>query len=313
MVRRRKGTEPEADDAPAVSPDDTTLVVERHGVGLDDSTLIVDRAVVAEDDRTVIVEPYDPEVPDGPLGPDEAEERLGAAEAAALEPDDDDTVSVSTEADEADRPPARVPAAPVVLDEDRTVIVEAEDGPSGWSSAADLEPAQDTTIPVPKRGDTTGESRSDSGSASGTPSGTASSTGTPKADQTVKVDRAAHGPTQQVRAAGTTPVRPVMTPPRKRRRGELRPAPVPSGFGGMPLVASGAGAVSTYRARALRPPPAYLGVFGGSRAAKRLPAGGVSVARRSRVLAFTALASAAAAALVLAAGVFWAVKDLAGF
>ncbi|HWL02134.1 MAG TPA: hypothetical protein VNQ52_07150 [Microbacteriaceae bacterium] len=133
-------------------------------------------------------------------------------------------------------------------------------------------------------------------------------------EATVRVDRTGPDlPTVRVDRGASSGVRPSMVPQQRRRRGELRPAPVPSGFGGVPFVASGAGAVSSYRARTLVPPSAELAAPSASPTAERMLGGVASVRAQSRRASIWAIAAAAASVVVIAGGMLWAIKDLVGF
>jgi len=253
---------------PTPEDDDDTVLVGRG----DDETVIVSReeTVIVPREETVIVP---------------REETVIVIRGAAV-PDDEDTISISTDrgsqssarspAPTSDAAPERSDAAPVSpeaqVDDDDTVIVGEEPVvPAVGISAADDE-------------------------------------------VTVRVERSdSQLPTVRVTRTGSSQVRPAMVPQRGRRRGELRPAPVPSGFGGVPLVASGAGAVSSYRARTLVPPSAALSATSTTAPADRVLTGSASVRARSRRTAAWTLTAAAASALVIAGGVLWAVKDLVGF
>jgi len=133
-------------------------------------------------------------------------------------------------------------------------------------------------------------------------------------DATIRVERSEPDlPTVRVTRSAASAVRPAMIPQRSRRRGELRPAPVPSGFGGVPLVASGPGAVSSYRARALVPPSAALAAPDPTAPPDRVLGGAASVRAQSRRVAIWTLAAAAASVVVIAGGMLWAIRDLVGF
>lgn len=229
---------------PAAPDDDETVIVD----GDNDPTVLVSReeTVLVSRDDTVIID------------------------RASSEPDDEDTISMSTDRQ------ARVELVVDALldpasDDTDTVIVPVN------------EPAADGLRPVDD-------------------------------DATVRVERSVSGTaTVRISRVSSNAVRPAMTPRPGRRRGELRPAPVPSGFGGVPLVASGAGAVSSYRARTLTPPsPALAAPNPGTATGRVLPAS-TSVRAASRRTAIWALAASAASIVVIAGGMFWAVKDLVGF
>jgi len=262
------------------------------------------------------------------------------------EPDDDDTVSVSTRSSDDDPTvvvarggEGRVEAdldPTVVVDRDETVVVDRDD--TAPVDDEDTAPADDTvevdradTVVVDRDGTAAGgRERADPDTVivaegSAPPDADPDATNVvprdasgvtvevPRRDPTVRVERgASESRTHRVDLAGSTPIKPAMAPPRKRRRGELRPAPVPSGFGGLPLVASGAGAVSSYGIRGIQPPPARLVRIGPS-APHRVVARTSSVGRRSRRLARAAIIASAGSVLVLAGGVVWALKDLVGF
>lgn len=121
-------------------------------------------------------------------------------------------------------------------------------------------------------------------------------------EATVRLDR-----------SGPPAVRSAMTPRPGRRRGELKPAPVPSGFGGVPLVAAGPGAVSTYEARTLAPPSPALVAPAVIPAPDRALDRPVSVRAQSRSIAFWTLGAAAASVVLIGGGVWWALRDLVGF
>lgn len=134
-------------------------------------------------------------------------------------------------------------------------------------------------------------------------------------DSTVIVARDDEDPTVIVGDTAPPPpragiVKPAMDRPPRRRRGELRPAPVPSGYGGIPIAATGAGAVSTYRARPLPAPPAPSDPSV-SRPV-RVVGGVPSIERRSRRIAVGALTAFGASFVVAAAGIAWAVRTIVG-
>ena len=201
-------------------------------------------------------------------------------------PDDDDTASMSTDGVAPDVGPV-VEVDVDVDDDDATVIVHE-------APLVRAEVDDDKTVIVEAQVPET--------------------IAVPHPEPTVPVERGTSGlATVRIDAASSAPVRPVMVPPRKRRRGELRPAPVPSGFGGMPFVGSGAGAVSTYRVRTIEPPPSRIAAASDAHAPNRIVGTSVSVERRSRTLSIATLLTVAASTVLLAGGVVWAVKDLVGF
>ena len=231
-------------------------------------------------------------------------------------PDDDDTVSVSTEPGDAVDPTVIVgdrdgtllgdPDGTVLVDRDETVFVDHHD-----TVLVDREETvlvdRDETVVVERAVADADATRIVPRDANGV------TVEVPRSDPTVRVERgASDSQTRRVDLAGSTPIRAFMDPPRRRRRGELRPAPVPSGFGGLPLVGSGAGAVSTYRVRHIAL-PVELAEPGPEPGPRRVVGGVESVARRSRRGALAAIGAAAASAVLLAGGVFWAVKLLVGF
>jgi len=97
------------------------------------------------------------------------------------------------------------------------------------------------------------------------------------------------------------PVKPVMAAPRRRGRRSLKPAPVPPGYGGRAVVASGAGSVSTYGIREIPRPPAPAQPLA-TRSVERLDGGLVSVAKRSRRLAFVTMGGFALSIVVSVVG-----------
>ncbi len=108
-------------------------------------------------------------------------------------------------------------------------------------------------------------------------------------------------PTKRVSPQGSTAVKPVMVAPMKRRRRALRPAPVPPGYGGRALLGPGAGAVATYRPRAIPSPPAVPQELG-TRRVGRITTGLSSVGRRSRRLSMLAMGGFGASLVVAVVG-----------
>ncbi len=256
--------------------DEATVVVRQPvepAVDPDEETVIVGRAAATDADA--------------------GEETVLVARKPPL-PDEDDTVSVSGDPvdDEATvvvRHEADEQTVIVARDGDDTVIVRDDE-----STVVVAKAAQDTTVAVRRRGDE-------------------STVASQRDEPTVKVERdTSDMPTVQLDGAGSAAVRPVMTAPTKRRRGELRPAPVPSGFGGMPVVASGAGVVTSYRAREITPPPSYLTTPSESHAPERVLGGIPAVERRSRRMSILTIVTLAASTVLLAGGLIWAIKDLVG-
>ena len=253
---------------PTPEDDDDTVLVGRG----DEETVIVSReeTVIVPREETVIVP---------------REETVIVIRGAAV-PDDEDTISISTQRGSQSSAPSPAPASEAAL-----VSSEVPAAPPDPHADGD-----DTVIVVEEP--------------------VVPAVGISAADDevTVRVERSdSQLPTVRVTRTGSSQVRPAMVPQRGRRRGELRPAPVPSGFGGVPLVASGAGAVSSYRARTLAPPSAALSATSTTAPADRVLTGGASVRARSRRTAAWTLTAAAASVLVIAGGVLWAVKDLVGF
>lgn len=110
------------------------------------------------------------------------------------------------------------------------------------------------------------------------------------------------------RIAGSAPVRTAMRPGRRRPRGALRPAPVPSGFGGVPVVGQGPGAVSTYATRVLTAPPAAptASVADPGRIIAPVP----SVSLGSRRATLLTLGAVGVAVLLLAGAFAWSLATL---
>jgi len=107
--------------------------------------------------------------------------------------------------------------------------------------------------------------------------------------------------TRSLHRFGAPVAKPVMAPARKRRRGELHPAPVPSGYGERAVRVPGVGTVSSYRPRAIPvPPPARPRTAGAE--VVRVAAVGSSVARRSRRFSALAIAGFAASCVVSVVG-----------
>jgi len=106
------------------------------------------------------------------------------------------------------------------------------------------------------------------------------------------------------------PVRHVMSMPVKRRRGPLRPAPVPSGFGGTVVAGRGVGARTSrpIRSMGVPPPPPAPAIEPPVRAFGRVP----SVAARSHRAAVAAVAALAVVTLAGASGLTWSLINLAG-
>lgn len=255
---------------PPAGDDDDTVIV---GGQDDDPTVLVSReeTVRVSRDETVIVP---------------SEETVRVVREPA-EPDDEDTLSMSTDRG-ASLPTALPPALPTTVgdgadhteDHDDTVIIGDENavaGPVAQPAAAEASAGGDVEV-------------------------------------TIRVERSDSGlPTVRVTRSASSAVRPAMVPQRARRRGELRPAPVPSGFGGVPLVASGAGAVSSYRARTLAPPSAALAAPSPASSPDRVLSGVASVRAQSRRVSRWTLTAAAASIVLIAGGMLWAIKDLVGF
>jgi len=266
-------------EAAAEEDDDSTIVVPRGAPPPDEDDTVSMSDEGGDDEATVLVRTETPD--DDTVIVDRAPFRAGE--------DDDPTVIVArgAAADDED-PTVIVPRAAPAVDADPTVIVAER------RAAAPV--ASDDAPPDPEA--------EDDGAGDSTVQ-------VPRAEPTVRVERGGSDlPTRQLGIAGSSPVKPVMAAPRKRRRSELRPAPVPSGFGGMPLVASGPGAVSSYRTRRIAPPPAQPGVPSGSHAPRRELGGVASVSRRSRLASILALGSSAAAFVLLAGALVWAVESL---
>lgn len=131
-------------------------------------------------------------------------------------------------------------------------------------------------------------------------------------EATVRVDRSGSD-TATVRVARrvSSLARPTMAPQSPRERGELRPAPVPSGFGGMPLVASGPGAISSYHARSLVP-PVELAAVAAPRMPERAFGAAESVREQSRRASVWTAGAVAFSIVAITAATLWLVKDLAG-
>ena len=130
---------------------------------------------------------------------------------------------------------------------------------------------------------------------------------------TVRVERGSSElPTVQVSRNISGAARRSMEPQQGRRRGELRPAPVPSGFGGMPFVASGAGVVSSYRARTLVPPSAQLSAPSSSPAPDRMLGSVLSVREQSKLASRWTIAAVALSIVAIVGAMLWVIKDLVG-
>ena len=97
--------------------------------------------------------------------------------------------------------------------------------------------------------------------------------------------------------------KPVMAAPRKRRRGELHPAPVPAGYGERAVRASGAGAVTSYRAREIPRAPVGAPRLAETARVQRIADGAPSVRRQSRRFAAFAVAGFAASCVVSVVGI----------
>lgn len=228
------------------------------------------------------------------------------------DPDDDETVIVG--ADESTLIVRRT-AVPDDLDES-TVSVRDTDAPPPEDidestlsvrgvDAGDRSDIDDSTVivsPVAPDDSTVIVREPDSAAAEEAPGVERSSRSATIDEATVRLDR-----------SGPPAVRPAMTPRPGRRRGELKPAPVPSGFGGVPLVAAGPGAVSTYEARTLAPPSPALVAPAVIPAPDRALDRRVSVHAESRSIAFWTLGAAAASVVLIGGGVWWALRDLVGF
>ena len=278
-----------------VPDDDPTIIVVADGAdgadGADDveATLLVPRPRPTPDSQETVL------VSRAATPPDDADTVIVSR--PAIESDDADTVIVSrpaVESDDADTVlVARGPAEP---DDEDTVSVST-DAPADSVDRTTPDDDDDTVIVA--------------GEADVVVTGAVAAIDD---EATIRVDRSAsdHAAAATGREVSSA-IRPAMLPQRGRRRGELRPAPVPSGFGGVPLVAPGAGAVSSYRVRALVPPSAELAAPRGGAAPERALGGGVSVRRQSRRIAFWALTASAASVVLIAGGMLWAVKDLVGF
>ena len=106
--------------------------------------------------------------------------------------------------------------------------------------------------------------------------------------------------------------KPAMSPPTKRSRGQLRPAPVPAGYGGRAVRASGAGAISTYRARAIPAPPASPPVRVEAPRVHRITEGAPSVSRQSRRYAGIVLGAFAVSCAVSVLGLVVIVRAALG-
>jgi len=262
---------------PPAGDDDDTVIV---GGQDDDPTVLVSReeTVRVSRDETVLV-PSEETV----LVPSDETVRVVREPA---EPDDEDTLSMST--DRGASPPSALPTT-------------AGDGVDGVDDAED----HDDTVII-------GDENAIAASAAEPAAAEASVGG--DAEVTIRVERSDSGlPTVRVTRSASSAVRPAMVPQPARRRGELRPAPVPSGFGGVPLVASGAGAVSSYRARTLAPPSAALAAPSPASSPDRVLSGVASVRAQSRRVSRWTLTAAAASVVLIAGGMLWAIKDLVGF
>lgn len=97
-------------------------------------------------------------------------------------------------------------------------------------------------------------------------------------------------------------VKPVMSTPKKRRRRELHPAPVPPGYGERAVRASGVGAISTYRARAIPLPPTTPVRRMPSVDVHRITDGATSVTQQSRRFAAITLGGFAASCVIAVGG-----------
>jgi hypothetical protein len=117
--------------------------------------------------------------------------------------------------------------------------------------------------------------------------------------------------TARLELAGSTTVKPAMSPPVKRRRAALRPAPVPSGFAAPGVRGAGPGAQRSrapHRASQLRPAPPPPAFVAPARVIGAVP----SVARRSRTGAAVSIAAFAVSIAAGASGLIWAVRGLTG-
>ena len=205
-----------------------------------------------------------------------SEERTGGTTGEPTNADDDTVVSSR-------RAPAHDASAP----EEETVEAQRTSGTSA------------TTDPVPADADAT--------ELSGATSRIRRRRAAADADATVPIRRE-DDPTRHLtpEAIGEAQgprfgVKPVMARPVKRRRGDLHPAPVPAGYGERAVRPAGVGTRSTYRARAIPPPPPTPARPATS-ALRRITDGGRSVTRRSRRFAAVALSGFAVACLVSAGG-----------
>lgn len=262
---------------------------EDAGDGADDDATII----VGDDDATLLVS------------------RPVAADAPVDDPDDDATVIVATEAqgdDESTVLVVRVDDSTVMLAgvDDSTLIVAPDDDATVLVSTDDEDTVPPPPSAIPDDDDTVIVADDDATRA------IARRTARVDDDPTVALARRGSAPPSEPSPAVSALAKSVMEPPRARRRDELRPAPVPSGFGGRPLVAVGVGAVSTYRARPLAPPPVRPVAAGASTAPQRIAGGTVSVARRSRRASVAAIGVFAAACVLLGGGVVWSVANLIG-
>ena len=270
----REPAEDDADRTVIVGDDDATVIV--APVVDDEATLLVSRPMPDEEETVVGAHPVLDEestvIVEREIGGDAELDES----TLSMQPDDDPTVVVQRVAAVDPDDTVSVSSEASGLDDEATVIVDDD-------ATVHAGPAAESTILLAAAG------------------------------PTVAVDGADSAlPTADLGGAGSSQVRASMAPPRKRRRGELQPAPVPSGFGGMPIVASGAGAVSSYRARTLLAPPASTALSESS-ASHRLTGDVPSVERRSRRASFVAIAVVAGATLLLAGAVVWALSALIGF
>ncbi|HWL60761.1 MAG TPA: hypothetical protein VNQ48_07740 [Microbacteriaceae bacterium] len=208
-------------------------------------------------------------------------------------PEDDETVVM--------RPAAAAPAA--AGDDDATVAIRRP-GVADAGVAADAAADDDATVPV-SEDDTVRRPRDDDATV-------AMSGGA--AERTPTAARNA-GPPHSSDPRPSAPRRsgkPVMSAPKRRRRRGLHPAPVPAGYGERAVRASGAGAVSTYRARAIPRPPGAAPHVPGTALLERVTGGTPSVRRESRRFARVAVAGFAASCVVSVVGLTLIVRAAFG-
>lgn len=189
---------------------------------------------------------------------------------------DDDTVIVAADDETAvagDRPAADDDTVIVVLPDDETVIVAAQ----GDDETIQVVRDDDPTAIVAKGDATVGAPRD------------ATVDAPREATHAVDPQRSESLATNRMDSGGSTPVvKPVMAVPARRRRRALRPAPVPPGYGERAVLASGAGKVSTYRARSIPLPP-VIARLRAAAAVDRATSGAPSLERQSRRLALLTL------------------------